>query len=256
VCIHPDRDRIDGALTAPGAVMAHVARRFEIDDSTMHRHAQNHLPARLLRQGEALAQASDAAMVKFAIAESVNRMRRIQKRADALAQVVEDRAAAADATIPGDRTGLLVKRPRSYRIGKDVYKEVIDVEVDAALLAEERALERAAVLETGEWLAQTGKGQWGTGAGGNGPLVVVLASGLQPLPGERPGEARHRITDARRKVTRTAAEQETVAQTAALALTDIELPGEDTRQGALAGTTQASQDASPDVAYDDDVDET
>lgn len=199
-------------------------------------------------------------MVKFAIAESVNRMRRIQKRADALAQVVEERAAAGDASIPGDRTGLLVKRPRSYRIGKDVFREVIDVEVDAALLAEERALERAAVLETGEWLAQTGKGQWGTGAGGNGPLVVVLASGLQPLPGESPGEARHRITDARRKVTRTAAEQETVGQTAALALTDIELPGEageeDTRQGALAGTSQASQDASPDVAYDDDVDET
>jgi hypothetical protein len=195
-------------------------------------------------------------MVKFSITESINRLRRIQRRADALAQVVEDRAAAHDPAVPGDRTGLLVKKPRSYRVGKDVYREVIDVEVDSALLAEERALEQAAVKETGEWLAMTGRGQFGSGVGGNGPLVVVLASGLQPLPGAAPLDARHRITDGRRKQTATAAEMETAGQTAPLAITDIELDSEDTRQGALAGTSEESFEPGPDVALDEDEDAT
>jgi hypothetical protein len=72
-----------------------------------------------------------------------------------LEEVRSDRAAAADPAVPGDRTGLLVKRYRSIRTGPKEWREVIDAELDTGCWRKERALEEAAAKETGEWLAQT-----------------------------------------------------------------------------------------------------
>jgi len=173
---------------------------------------------------------------------------------DLLEQVRLDRAGAADPGVPGDRTGLIVKQVRSIRTGQESWREVVDAHVDTGLLAEERMLERAAAVETGEWLAQTGKGAFGAGEGGRGPLVVVLATGLQPIPGPAgPEAARHRISDARRQRTATAAEVEG-AQAGGVApplnrldMLDLEqtpewVPGApDTLEGALPGAVQGDR---------------
>src|SRR4249920_2594058 len=254
VCNHPARDRIDALLVAGGRTYNDLAREFEIDDSAIHRHSQTHLPARLLRNREELQTRADAAFVKLAVTQSVNRLRRIQGRMDLLEQVRLDRAGAADPGVPGDRTGLIVKQVRSIRTGQESWREVVDAHVDTGLLAEERMLERAAAVETGEWLAQTGKGAFGAGEGGRGPLVVVLATGLQPIPGPAgPEAARHRISDARRQRTATAAEVEG-AQAGGVApppsrLDNLDLeqtpewvdPGPDTLEGALPGAVQGDR---------------
>jgi hypothetical protein len=184
---------------------------------------------------------ADLKFAALAIAQSEKRLIRLQARADALEVIRAERAAAAEPGIPGDRTGLILKRRRSYKVAKDEYREVTDCELDTALLLEERAIDLAAARETGEWLAQTGRGAFGAGAGGAGPLVVVLSSGLQPIPGDAPGAARHRITDPRRIARASAAEVEGhVAAGIPLDLIDIESPGpalavEDTREQALPG---------------------
>jgi len=234
-CSHPDRDRLDALLVAGDRTYASLQSEFEIDDSVIHRHKANCVPARLMRNQQALSNESDARFRQLAITQSENRLRRIQARADKLEEVREARAAAADPAVPGDHTGILVKRRRSMRMGLHVWEEVVDAEIDSAMLCEDRMLERAAAVETGEWLAQTGKGSFGAGSV-HGPLVVVLASGLQPLPGPEPGVARHRITDPRRRVTPSAAQVETPAGPA-LGMTDLDLEvGEDTLQLALSGT--------------------
>jgi hypothetical protein len=195
------------------------------------------VPARLLRNQEALVKEKDAAFRHLAITHSANRLARIQRRSEQLEEIVRARAAAAIPEHPGDHTGLLLKKTRSIKIGRDAFREVIDLELDSALLVEERQLERAAAIETGEWLAQNGKGAFGSAEGGRGPLVVVLSSGLQMLPGDAPDTARHRIMDARRKATPTAAESEAIP----LAMVDVELPsieeceGASTREGTLSG---------------------
>jgi len=181
--------------------------------------------------------APDQGLAELLITASANRLRRIQARAIQLEEIRVARAAAADSTIPGDHTGLLVKRHRSIRTASKEWREVVDVELDTGLLAEERALEEAAAKETGEWLAQHGRGAFGAdGSGGRGPLVVVLSSGLQPLPGPAPGAARHRISDPRRLRPATAAEAEAASQVP-LSLLDVEVTQEGTLSGVVEGLT-------------------
>jgi hypothetical protein len=219
--------------------MLAIARKFAVSDDAVYRHREKHLPARLLRNGEALAAAADKEFVKLAITSSAARLADLQEALDGLKVIKARRAAKAHEDAPGSETGLLTVRKRAIRTPDgDGYKHVIDSEVDTALLAEMRALHLAAARETGEWLAQTGRGSFGNGAAGTGPLVVVLSSGLQPLPeGDGPAEARHRITDPRRQKQRTAAEVEGSAAIPA-GLVDVEQApewiAEDTRAPSLS----------------------
>lgn len=161
-----------------------------------------------------------------------------------LEQIRAARAAAADPAVPGDSTGLLIKRKRSIKTSKDEYEVLTEAEIDTALLAEERALERAAAIETGEYLAQMGRGQFGAGTGAGGPLVMVISSGLQPIEEVGPTSARHTIKDARRQKPITA----TVPESVPLAMVDIEQKPEyvaDTREQSLSGA-ELEQYSAPD----------
>jgi hypothetical protein len=254
-CSHPDRDRLDALVVAAERTFDSLSEEFGIAASSIHRHAKVCLPVRLVQTRAA---PLDEGFRELLITASANRLRRIQARAIQLEEVRSDRAAAADPAVPGDRTGLLVKRYRSIRTGPKEWREVIDAELDTGLLAEERALEEAAAKETGEWLAQHGRGAFGVdGSSGRGPLVVVLSSGLQPLPGPAPGAARHRITDPRRLRPATAAEAE-AAGAIPLSLVDVEqqpdyvVAVEDTRERALSGVVEGLD--LDEVADLDDVD--
>lgn len=254
VCSHPAREAIDARLSTPGCVLSHLAVEFGLVDSSVQRHRDNHLPARLLRNATALQAKADAKFVELTIAQSAWRLQRLQKRAEQLEAIRQARGAAASSQgIPGAETGLLLTRRRSVRTGKDTYEVDTLTELDTALLAEERAIDRAAAIETGEFLAQMGRGAFGQGAGGSGPLVVVLSSGLQPLPadGAAPGDARHRIADPRRLRTATAAEVEG-AGAIPLGLVDLvqESPDwvgpEDTREEGLSGVDGDASSSGPD----------
>jgi len=254
ICHHRDRDAIDTELSAPGHNMLAIARKFAVSDDAVYRHREKHLPARLLRNGEALAAAADKEFVKLAITSSAARLADLQEALDGLKVIKARRAAKAHEDAPGSETGLLTVRRRAIRTPDgEGYEHVIDSEVDTALLAEMRALHLAAARETGEWLAQTGRGSFGSGAGVNGPLVIVLSSGLQPLPGDGPGVARHRITDPRRRVTATAA-----AAGVPLGMGDIdqapEWIAEDTREPSLSGMVDdLESDDGPASSLEDDA---
>jgi len=253
VCSHPDHDEIDAAIVQNSEKFSKLSARFKVSIGSLQRHRDSHLPARLLNTAGALQAAADAEFVRLAVTQSASRLRRIQTRADQLESIRAARAAAADPAVPGADTGLLVTRRRSIRTGKDEYELVQDVELDSALLAEERALERAAAMETGEYLAQTGRGSFGAAGGVNGPLVIVMSSGLQPLPGDGPGVARHRITDPRRRASATAA-----AAGVPLGMGDIdqapEWIAEDTRQPSLSGMVDdLESDDGPAWSLEDDA---
>jgi len=140
VCSHPDHDEIDAALVQNSEKVSKLSARFKVSIGSLQRHRESHLPARLLNTAGALQAAADAEFVRFAVTQSASRLRRIQTRADQLESIRAARAAAADPAVPGADTGLLVTRRRSIRTGKDEYELVQDVELDRALLAEERAL--------------------------------------------------------------------------------------------------------------------
>jgi hypothetical protein len=261
VCSHPARDRIDALLVAGDRSYPDLAREFAVSDDSIHRHGQTHLPARLLANREALQARADQRFVKLAVTQAENRLARIQRRTDQLEAVVQARAAMADPGVAGDATGLIVKEMRSIRLAKDQWREVVDARLDTGLLQEERALERAAAVETGEFLAQMGRGAFGAGgASGTGPLVVVLSSGLQPIPasGAGPGVARHRINDARRRVSATAAQVEGhVAAGIPLEFIDVEMPPgppalEDTLQRTLSGVSDRAEDGEDGDGLDSD----
>ena len=52
--------------------------------------------------------------------------------------------------VPGGRAGLLVRRVKSIGAGENA-REVVEYEVDTALLKELRELERQAAQEAGQW---------------------------------------------------------------------------------------------------------
>lgn len=254
VCSHPAREAIDAAIVAGNTGCTELARKFALSHDAIQRHRDNHVPARLLRNATALQAKADAKFVELTIAQSAWRLQRLQKRAEQLEAIRQARGAAASSQgIPGAETGLLLTRRRSVRTGKDTYEVDTLTELDTALLAEERAIDRAAAIETGEYLAQMGRGAFGQGAGGSGPLVVVLSSGLQPLPadGAAPGDARHRIADPRRLRTATAAEVEG-AGAIPLGLVDLvqETPDwvgpEVTREEGLSGVDGDASSSGPD----------
>jgi hypothetical protein len=238
ICTHPDRDTIDAALTDRKEPFLTIAEKFGLSNTSLQRHASEHLPARLLRNADALAQKREEEFVQLTIASSRKRLEHLQEMLDGLMTIKARRSAKAHEDAPGSETGLLIVRKTAiHGLDGKTYEHVIESEVDTALINEVRALHRAAAMETGEYLSQTGKGAFGVGETGRGPLVVVLSSGLHPLPAtDRPDEARHRITDPRRRVAKTAAEVEGSAAIP-LELVDVEQTpawvedDEDTREG-------------------------
>jgi hypothetical protein len=245
VCYHPRREEIDAALVAGDDSFATLADRFALTTTSIQRHNQAHVPARLLRVQDELVREADRQFAHLTIAQSATRLAHLQECLDGLLTIKARRAAKATANAPGSETGLLLVRKRNLRAKDGTYRTVTESEVDVALIGEVRALHRAAAIETGEYLAQTGKGSFGAGTGVNGPLVVVLATGLQPLPGDAPQTARHRITDPRRRVTPSVAQSETPG--VPLSMVDIEdgIEDEDTRQGALSGTSRDDDEGRP-----------
>lgn len=253
VCNHPERDKVDAALTDKTITIADIAVQFGLANSSVDRHLANHLPARLVKVAEELAVERESQFAKLAVTQSLSRLTRIQTRTEMLEQIRAARAAAADPQVPGDATGLLIKRKRSIKTSKDDYEVLTEAEIDTALLAEERALERAAAIETGEYLAQMGRGQFGQGEGGKGPLVVFVTGGLHPVPQDAPSEARHRIQDPRRQKAVTAQQPESVP----LSMVDIEQEAEylpDTREQSLSGVDLELEDGGPEVVAGGDED--
>lgn len=254
VCSHPDREKFDAELCQSGHSLSRIAEKVGCSPQSIQRHRDNHLPARLIAASEALVAERDKQFAKLAITSSVSRLNDLQGLLDGLKVIQQRRAEKAVPEAPGSETGLLVVRKKAIRTVDGKFEQVLESEIDQAMLAEVRALHRAAAIETGEYLAQMGRGQFGAGEGGKGPLVVVMTSGLQPLPGDQtPGDARHRIVDARRQKTLTAQEAEAIP----LALVDIEQTPEyvpDTREQSLSGEDLEIDEGGPECVAGGDED--
>jgi hypothetical protein len=176
---------------------------------------------------------ADKQFAKLAITQSLSRLARLQTRADQLEAIRVARASASDPGAPGSETGLLVLRKKVLKTGKETYETVTESEIDTALLAEERAIDRAAAIETGEYLAQMGRAQFGQGEG-KGPMVIVMTGGLHPIETPGPQAARHTIQDPRRTKTPAA----TAAEALPVSMVDVDQVAEylpDTRERSLSG---------------------
>jgi hypothetical protein len=89
---------------------------------------------------------------RFTIAKFNARLKALDDRWHGLQAIVEARAAdPAMQEAPGGDTGLLVRRRRMLGTGKNAV-EVVEFVVDTRLLRELRALEKQAVIETGQWV--------------------------------------------------------------------------------------------------------
>ena len=88
---------------------------------------------------------------RYAIARKVRRMRSYDERWRELQRVIAERAAGpAMQSVPGGKTGLLVRRVKSIGAGVNV-REVEEYELDTGLLKELRGLEKQAAVEAGQW---------------------------------------------------------------------------------------------------------
>jgi hypothetical protein len=91
---------------------------------------------------------------RHAIARKLRRMGGYDRRWRALHQIIEERANdPAMQSVPGGRTGLLVRRTKVIGSGENA-RELEEYEVDTALLKELRELEKQAAIEAGQWAKQ------------------------------------------------------------------------------------------------------
>jgi hypothetical protein len=98
-----------------------------------------------------LALAIGQELTRHAIALKLRRMRAYDERWRALQRIIAERAAdPAMQSVPGGKTGLLVRRLKSIGAGENA-REVSEYEVDTALLKELRELEKQAAQEAGQW---------------------------------------------------------------------------------------------------------
>lgn len=187
-----------------------------------------------MQAAEDVAAEREKQFAKLAVTSSMARLTDLQADLDALKLIQARRAAKASEDAPGSETGLLVVRKKAIRTADGKFEQITESEIDTALLDQKRAIHRAAAIETGEYLAQMGRGQFGAGNGAGGPLVMVISSGLQPIEEVGPTSARHTIKDARRQKPITSAVPEGVP----LAMVDIEQKAEyvvETREQSLSG---------------------
>jgi hypothetical protein len=88
---------------------------------------------------------------RHAIALKARRMRTYDERWRELQRVIAERAAAPEMqSVPGGRTGLLVRSVREIGSG-EAARQVEEYRLDAALLKELRGLEKQAAIEAGQW---------------------------------------------------------------------------------------------------------
>jgi hypothetical protein len=92
---------------------------------------------------------------RHAIARKARRMRAYDRRWRALQEIIAERAAdPAMQSVPGGRTGLLVRTVRVVGSG-DAARQVEEYRLDAAILKELRELERQAAEEAGQWTTRS-----------------------------------------------------------------------------------------------------
>lgn len=109
---------------------------------------------------------------RHGIGTAENRVKHMQRRHGLLNQVISERALSSEmADVPGGKTGLLVHNVKSVGAGENA--ERVDLyEVDAALLKEQRDIERQVAQELGQWLDKVDH------TSGGKPLVVKVLSGV------------------------------------------------------------------------------
>ncbi len=122
-----------------------IARRFKVTENGVRSFKRRHADEIAPRVEEAVRTAAD-----FAIANKVQRIAALNNRWTLAHQVILDRAADKTfAWAPGYTTGLLVRDVKAVGSGEGA--DLVDVfKVDTALLAELRAMERAAAEEMGQ----------------------------------------------------------------------------------------------------------
>jgi hypothetical protein len=92
---------------------------------------------------------------RHAIARKLRRMAGYDRRWRALHQVIEERANdPALQGVPGGKTGLLVRAVKVIGSGESA-REVVEYELDTALLKELRELEKQAAVEAGQWATKS-----------------------------------------------------------------------------------------------------
>lgn len=84
VCIHPNRKKIDAALAANATPLRRVAAEFSLTESSLRRHRDRHLPAKIAASAEA---------------------RRVRESDDLGEQLRELRGKAADLLLRAEQSG-------------------------------------------------------------------------------------------------------------------------------------------------------
>jgi hypothetical protein len=85
------------------------------------------------------------------LAVRLERVRRLQRLASGLEQIIEERAEDPDMDgIPGGETGLVIKKIKGIG-GADNFREVEEYEPDVATIKELRELHKQIAMELGEW---------------------------------------------------------------------------------------------------------
>ena len=137
------------ALLADGELTdREVAAQVGVNRPTLWRWRQHPDFAARVRQ---ITERAAEELERYAIARKVRRMRSYDERWRELQRVIAERAAGpAMQSVPGGKTGLLVRRVKSIGAGVNV-REVEEYELDTGLLKELRGLEKQAAVEAGQW---------------------------------------------------------------------------------------------------------
>jgi hypothetical protein len=137
------------ALLADGELTdQEIAAEVGVDRPTVWRWRQHPDFAARVR---AITERAAEELERHAIARKGRRMRTYDERWRELQRVIAERAAdPAMQAVPGGTTGLLVRRVKAIGAGENA-REVVEYELDAALLKELRELEKQAATEAGEW---------------------------------------------------------------------------------------------------------
>ena len=129
------------AILATGESHADVARLYGTTPSAVTQFAQKNAPAITAIKGEIERRVQD-----YHIAQQVNRIAALNDRWQRGQRVIEERAVEMDGEVAGGGTGLLVRQYKQIGSGKDA-ETVMEYKVDGGLMAELRAIERAAAEE-------------------------------------------------------------------------------------------------------------
>jgi len=177
VCDHPKANQINKLLAEGKTSERSLAKRFDLNDTSIHRHKIKHLPNQLQRAIERRREREEDKTLQVAIANLEERLKAQDDRWERLKAVIERRAAGMVSEegieeAEGTSTGLLVRKVKNVD-GELVYEYA----VDTGLLKEMRELERQVSQETGQF-GESGHGK------GSGPVVVIVQPRIDRDPNE------------------------------------------------------------------------